>query len=104
MTFSPEVLLARITELSEVSGTPGRFVVAFSGGLDSTVLLHALAVTRERHGVAMLAAYVDHGLQREAAAWAEHCKSFAAAHSIDFISQRVVVDPQSGSGLEAAAR
>jgi len=104
VTFSPELLLARIAELSDVSGTPGRFIVAFSGGLDSTVLLHALAVTREQHGVPMLAVYVDHGLQRDSTAWGEHCKSFAVAHAIDFASRRVAVDPQSGFGLESAAR
>lgn len=104
MTFSPEILLARIAELSEASGDPGRFVVAFSGGLDSTVLAHALAATRERHRLPILAVYIDHGLQRDSTEWAEHCTRFAASHGIGFLSRRVAVDPQSGLGPEGAAR
>ncbi|MBY0450778.1 MAG: tRNA lysidine(34) synthetase TilS [Cyanobacteria bacterium] len=37
------------------------FVVAFSGGLDSTVLLHVLAALRQEYPITLTAAYVDHG-------------------------------------------
>jgi len=104
VTFTAETLLDKLTVLSAVAGEPQRFVVAFSGGLDSTVLLHALATTREAHGAAMLAVYVDHGLHGDSAAWSKHCEHFAASHEVDFISRRVTVDLRSGGGPESAAR
>lgn len=104
MSFRPESLLRRLTELRHLAGDPGRFVVAFSGGLDSTVLLHALARIRAGHGKSILAVYVDHGLQRESAGWGDHCEQFAAGLDVAFVRRRVVVDTASGLGLEAAAR
>ena len=63
MTFGPGVLLERLDALETAGNRPCRYVIALSGGLDSTVLLHTLAVTRERHGKALLALHVDHRLQ-----------------------------------------
>jgi tRNA(Ile)-lysidine synthase len=97
-------LLAKLAMLEDVAGRPARFVVALSGGLDSTVLAHALATTRERHGVSVLAAHVDHGLQPESGRWSAECRSFAGEFGIDFASLGVDVDRRSGLGLEAAAR
>lgn len=104
MTFSPASLLDRLGELETTTNKPERFVIALSGGLDSTVLAAALAVTREVHGKALLAVHIDHQLQSESAAWSEHCRDLAARLDIDFAAERVDVDPNSGSGLEAAAR
>ncbi len=97
-------LLAKLATLEEVAGRPGRYLVAFSGGLDSTVLLHALASARQRQGVALVAAHVDHGLQPASGEWSAWCRSFAARHGIDFVALEVEVDRHSGLGLEAAAR
>lgn len=104
MTFSPASLLERLGELETTTNEPERYVIALSGGLDSTVLAAALALTREVHGKALLAVHVDHQLQPESAAWSEHCRDLAAGLDIDFATERIDVDPNSGSGLEAAAR
>ena len=48
--------------------------VAVSGGLDSTVLLHALARQARDLGVQVLALHVDHGLQAVSSAWGERLK------------------------------
>ena len=81
---------------------PSRLTVAFSGGLDSTVLLAALR--RLDQGVRVRAAHVDHGLHPDAARWSEHCAVTAAALGAEFSSVRVEVDRASGQGLEAASR
>jgi len=62
VTFGPEVLLERLEALETAAHQPDRYVIALSGGLDSTVLAHALATTRERHGKSLLAVHVDHHL------------------------------------------
>ena len=98
------MLLQELAELTATAGTPGRYVVAFSGGLDSTVLAHALAKSRDRHATPILAVYVDHGLQRDSSEWTGHCRAFAGRHDIEFEALSVVVDTRSGMGIEAAAR
>ena len=72
MTFNSEALLHALTALSEDTVRPNRYIVAFSGGLDSAVLLHALATSSEQHGVAILAIHIDHGLQENSEEWAEN--------------------------------
>ena len=104
MTFNSEALLRALTALSEDTDLPSRYIVAFSGGLDSTVLLHALAMSAEQHSVPLLAIHVDHGLQDDSERWAEQCRSAVAAMGVDFESQRVAVDDVAGKGQEAAAR
>lgn len=50
--------------------------VAFSGGLDSTVLLHILATQIPSSSRPPLRAiYIHHGLQQAAEDWPEHCQS-----------------------------
>lgn len=75
--------------------------VALSGGLDSSVLLHALARLRPVSG--LRAVYIDHGLHADAARWGEHCAALCAGLGVAFSSCRVTVLP-AGEGLEAAAR
>ena len=104
MTFNSEVLLHALTALGKDTARPKRYIVAFSGGLDSTVLLHALASGFELHGVPLLAIHIDHGLQKESDQWAEQCRSAVADVGVDFQSKRVTVDSAAGKGLEAAAR
>jgi len=76
--------------------------VAFSGGLDSTVLLATLC--RLEPPARVRAAHVDHDLQPQSREWSEHCARVAAAHGVEVVSVRVAVDRASGEGLEAAAR
>ena len=50
--------------------------IAFSGGLDSTVLLHLLANLANTESLPPLrAVHVHHGLQAAADAWPAHCQS-----------------------------
>ncbi len=78
-----------------------RWVVAFSGGLDSTVLLHALNALPERPPLHAL--HIHHGLQAEADDWQRHCEGFAKSQSIAFHALAVSVD-DSASVEEAARR
>lgn len=104
MTFGPEVLLERLDALETAGNRPDRYVIALSGGLDSAVLAHALAVSRERHGKSLLAVHVDHQLHPESASWNDYCRKLAGTLGIEFVAETVSVDPAGGGGLEAAAR
>ncbi|MBP5945124.1 MULTISPECIES: tRNA lysidine(34) synthetase TilS [unclassified Pseudomonas] len=77
--------------------------VAFSGGLDSTVLLHLLANLAKTDSLPTLSAiHIHHGLQAAADAWPEHCQSVCDALGIALQVERVKVQP--GASLERAAR
>jgi tRNA(Ile)-lysidine synthase len=76
-----------------------RYWLAFSGGLDSTVLLHLLAA----RGLPLTAVHVHHGLQAQADAWAAHCQAVCDALGVPLEQLRVQVQP-AGEGPEAAAR
>jgi tRNA(Ile)-lysidine synthase len=79
-------------------------VVAFSGGLDSTVLLHAFAAEAAARARGLRALHVQHDLQPGAADWAAHCQSLCREWQIECEVRTVQVARNSGLGLEAAAR
>lgn len=79
-----------------------RFVVGYSGGLDSHVLLHWLAQRQLPQQVSAI--YIDHGLQSASAAWGEHCAAVCAALGIALHIVRTDARPERGESPEAAAR
>ena len=104
MTLQAGTLLRKLRELEAGAGRPSRYLLAFSGGLDSTVLLHALAALRDEHRVPLLALHVDHGLHENSATWSEHCRAVAENLGVDFVARSVTVQLESGKGPEASAR
>ena len=57
----------------------GRLWVAFSGGMDSTVLLHALHAWPR-----VTAVHVNHGVAEESLAWVRHCREVASEFGVPF--------------------
>ena len=103
MSFDSDYLLERLDQLIGPPREDMRFLIAYSGGLDSSVLLHALSqssIASER----VLAIHVNHGLHPDADSWELHCRRFAESLGVKFDAIAVVVDERSGLGLEAAAR
>jgi len=84
--------------------TARRWLVALSGGIDSTVLLHLLADWRDANpGLPPLAAvHVNHGLQAAAGDWQRHCESLCAQLDIELITR--TVDAAAYGAGESAAR
>ena len=91
-----------LAALAEAPAAP--LCVAFSGGPDSTALLHALAQLPAARARGLRALHVDHGLHADSGAWAEHCWRFCTTLALPCDVLRVQVDTDKGDGLEAAAR
>jgi tRNA(Ile)-lysidine synthase len=91
--------------LSQLARLPaGAMVVGFSGGLDSSVLLHALAALAPARQRGLRALHVDHGLQTQSGQWATHCERVAAELGVPFEQIAIVPVVAAGNGIEAAAR
>jgi tRNA(Ile)-lysidine synthase len=84
---------------ASLSAVPGRVFVAFSGGLDSSVLLHAATACR---GDGVIAVHVHHGLHPHADRWQTHCERVCGAWQVPLRVAAVTV-PRRGS-VEAHAR
>jgi tRNA(Ile)-lysidine synthase len=102
MASSRKFVALDLLDLPQI--TPAsRIGVAYSGGLDSTVLLHALAQLRAERGFALSALHVHHGLSPNADAWARHCQGVCTAIAVPLRVARVTV-VAADKGLEAATR
>ena len=77
--------------------------IAYSGGLDSSALLHLAHAYGLQHGVPVVAFHVHHGISPNADTWLAHCESTCAALGVQFEACRVVLE-KTKSGVEAAAR
>ena len=85
------------------AGDPARIFVAYSGGLDSHVLLHlchSVPALRAR----LTAVHVHHGLQEAADAWSLHCKKTAEQWGIGFRELRVNAKAEGRESPEEAGR
>lgn len=101
MAFNPETLLAKLTSFP----APRRYCVAFSGGVDSHVLLHALVQIRSQLPTTILhAIHVNHGIHPDAAQWARHCEMVCADLNVSFEQHAIVLESAGGESLEALAR
>jgi tRNA(Ile)-lysidine synthase len=100
--LNPAALLIACPQLAEAK----RIIVGFSGGLDSTVLLHMLAVLRDRKqiSVPVAALHVNHGLQQAADDWQRQCATICTLLDIHFLVAKVVVDLSGKESPEEAAR
>lgn len=103
MTFDAGFLRTRLKSMT-LTAPSSRWLVAFSGGMDSTVLLHALSQCGDDLPQQVLAIHIDHGIHAESATWERHCAQIAATFGVDYLCKRVSVAAKGAGGMEAAAR
>ncbi|MBW8190878.1 tRNA lysidine(34) synthetase TilS [Neiella marina] len=81
------------------------FLIGFSGGLDSTALLHGCVRYRQQYSqLTLQACHVHHGLSDNADAWQAHCKQLCHQLGVTFHSARVQIESKPRQSLEAVAR
>ena len=104
MRVSARLPIDEILTLIRQFPESGCFWVAYSGGVDSHVLLHALSAVRESLPGKLGAVHVDHTLHPDSGNWSDHCRSVCANLMIPF--QLLPVDARAAPGTspEAAAR
>ncbi|HEX8609903.1 MAG TPA: tRNA lysidine(34) synthetase TilS [Telluria sp.] len=92
--------------LDALRGQPGdspSVAIAYSGGLDSSALLHLAAQYASASDIPLFAFHVHHGISPNADAWLAHCEATCARMGVSFAARRVTLE-KTKSGVEAAAR
>jgi len=78
--------------------------IAYSGGLDSSVLLQLAMHYCRRHQIKLYSFHVHHGLSPNADEWLRHCEQQAQALGVPFDAVRIDLVDVNEAGVEQAAR
>ncbi len=99
-SFSSKHLLASLARLP----VPEKYWIGFSGGADSTALLHAMHECRDALPAPIHALHFHHGLQKAASAWQKHCAAFCDERCIPYLAERLEISQANGTSLEEESR
>jgi tRNA(Ile)-lysidine synthase len=80
------------------------FAVGLSGGIDSVVLLHALAQIRQIKSLSLSAIHINHGISPHASTWQEFCKTLCTSLAVPLTIRHYTVIKTGGESLENKAR
>ena len=92
------------------TGAPPQLAIAFSGGLDSVVLLDSICRLHQVHTTksdkpSIFAFHIHHGLQKAADEWLLFCEALAKKYKIGFDFRLLHIDTKLNPGnIEARAR
>ena len=82
-----------------------RLVIGYSGGVDSHVLLKAVADLHYSFTkLELVAMHINHGLSQHAKRWEAHCQQVCDVFGITLYIKRVKLNVKKGESLEAVAR
>ena len=96
--------LVSFLERHQLNNANTHLIIGYSGGLDSSVLLHTLAQLQDSLHAQLQAVYIDHGLQAQSRTWADHCAAQCAAYHLPFQTIRINAQATRGQSPEQAAR
>ena len=83
---------------------PPRLAIAYSGGLDSSVLLYMAHKFAIKYGFSLCAFHIHHAISRNAGDWWAHCDAQCRQLGVQFDAQKITVEKSAKNGLEEAAR
>ena len=83
---------------------PNKIWVAYSGGIDSHVVLHLAIRFAYQRGIPIAAIHIHHGLSPNADAWRAHCEETCRILACVLVTKVVTVSRDSRKSLEAEAR
>lgn len=78
--------------------------IAYSGGVDSHVLLDVCVRLRSELNLELKVIHVNHGLSSNASRWRRHCEAVCKQYGVPLHAEKVSIAPLKGESLEAAAR
>ena len=96
MTFSVTLLQRFFSNHPQLT----KYYVAYSGGLDSTVLLHAMCNAKLR----IHAIHINHHMQTESDAWQQHCETTCKLWNISLSVKHAEIQKSPQRSLEDIAR
>lgn len=99
----PSALLSNLNYLG-VNTPEHILIVAYSGGVDSAVLLDMLASVRANIVADIRVVHINHNLQDEAQGWQAHCQARCEQLSMAFEAQTIALETPARTSLEATAR
>lgn len=77
--------------------------IAYSGGPDSTALLHLLSTVDLKEKAQVQAIHINHNLSKYSDSWERHCIEQCSKLNINLITESVEIKSD-GDGIEAASR
>lgn len=83
---------------------PAALAIAYSGGLDSSVLLALTAQYAETRQVKLYAFHVHHGISPNADQWLAHCAAECERLGVGFDARKIALGNTDKTGVEEAAR
>src|SRR3990167_10779020 len=100
----PNLLLSAVHALCSRYGYDKTYWIAYSGGLDSHVLLALCKEVQKSDSVSFRAIHINHNISFHAKVWAKHCERICRAFDIDFIERSIELSQTEGESLEEVAR
>jgi len=99
------LILPVLSTVQAKIGFHRNLLVAYSGGVDSSVLLHALVMLKQQYlsDLDVKAIYIHHGISENADIWAEHCREQCNIWQVPFIVEKVTLALELGN-IEQQAR
>lgn len=102
--MSKTIESALLSAINKHKNTP--LVIAYSGGVDSQVLLHAIAKLKYAKQITnpISVCHVNHGLSKNATSWQNFAQQTCLQLNLPFVAKQVNIQAQAQKSLEALAR
>ena len=80
------------------------FLIAYSGGCDSTALLYIANQMARKNKINIRAIHVNHNLNKESKKWENHCKEFCKEINVELYIENINIILKPGDSVEEQAR